>query len=127
MIKLFFRGSLASKLAKEAIPTLRLDAEKDARSASALAALYRNGIGVKQDPVAAFRYYKSAANRGHVRAIAWISDCYFNGTGVPRDKSKGIEWLKRAADHGDTLSMVILGERYAYGDDGPENPALACF
>ncbi len=119
-----FDPNLAARLAKEAIRVLRRDVEKNAESASVLAGLYWNGVGVKEDQSAAFKLYLSAAERGYARAMGMASGCYFDGTGVTRDKRKGLEWLKLAVDRGDIHSMVILGERYEYGDDGPKNPTL---
>ena len=119
-----FDPDLAARLAKESIPVLRRDAETHAQSAFILGVLYEDGLGVKSDLQAAFRLYKSAANRGHARAMGLVSWCYFEGLGVTKDSRRAVVWLQRSAELGDTLSMVILGERYEYGDDGPKNPIL---
>ncbi len=118
-----FDPNLAARLAKESIPVLRRDAETHAESALILGVLYEDGLGVKSDLEAAFRLYKSAANRGHARAMGRVSQCYFEGLGVTKDSRRAVVWLQRSAELGDTLSMVILGERYEYGDDGPKNPS----
>ena len=105
-----FDPNLAARLAKESIPELRRDSETNAESAAALGSFYLTGLGVKSDPETAFRFYKSAADRGHARATGIASGCYFDGTGVTRDKRKGMEWLRLAVDRGDVHSMVILGD-----------------
>jgi TPR repeat protein len=119
-----FDPNLATKLANEAIPELRRDAQTHAQSATVLGSFYESGLGVRPDPVAASRLYKSAADQGDARGMRLLAVCYFTGRGVRKDPRKGLNWLKRAADLGDTYSMVALGERYEQGDDCPKNPTL---
>jgi TPR repeat protein len=120
-----FDPALAAKLARESVPILQRDAKTDAESALVLGHLCADGVGVEPDPVAAYSLYRSAADRGHVRAIKFVARCYFAGTGVPKDPQIGRDLLKQAADRGDVNSMVILGERYERGNDGSANPTLA--
>jgi TPR repeat protein len=47
---------------------------------------YRNGWGVKKDPVAARAYYETAANLGDTDAMNETAWCYLEGFGGKKDK-----------------------------------------
>ena len=51
-----------------------------------LANCFRNGWGVKRDPVAAKQYYETAANLGDIDAMNEIAWCYLEGFGTKKDK-----------------------------------------
>lgn len=51
-----------------------------------LANCFRNGWGVKKDPVAAKQYYETAANMGDTDAMNEVSWCYLEGFGCKKDK-----------------------------------------
>jgi TPR repeat protein len=120
-----FDPNLAAKLVKEALPSLRHDAERHAQSARILGSLYRYGLGVRSDPNAAFRLYTWAASRGDEGAMSMLAICYFEGKGVAKDSRRAMDWLKRASDRGDLFCMVALAQQYESGDAIPKNPTLA--
>jgi uncharacterized protein len=68
---------------------------------------YANGEGVAIDKFAAFKYYKRAAEAGHVDAQTNLGVCYLNGTGVEVDKVKGVKWFRKAAESGNAELHVI--------------------
>jgi TPR repeat protein len=51
-----------------------------------LANCFRQGWGVKKDPVAAKQYYEAAANIGDLDAMNEIAWCYTEGFGCKKDK-----------------------------------------
>jgi TPR repeat protein len=51
-----------------------------------LANCFRNGWGVKKDPVAARQYYETAANLGDTDAMNETAWCYLEGFGGKKDK-----------------------------------------
>jgi len=51
-----------------------------------LANCFRNGWGVKKDPVAAVKYYETAANLGDTDAMNEAAWCYLEGFGCKKDK-----------------------------------------
>jgi TPR repeat protein len=51
-----------------------------------LANSFRNGWGVKKDPVAAKQYYETAANLGDTDAMNEVAWCYLEGFGCKKDK-----------------------------------------
>jgi hypothetical protein len=51
-----------------------------------LANCYRNGWGIKKDPVAAKQYYETAANLGDTDAMNEVAWCYVEGFGTKKDK-----------------------------------------
>ncbi|KAF7594940.1 hypothetical protein BBP40_007748 [Aspergillus hancockii] len=48
---------------------------------------FRNGWGVKKDPVAARQYFETAANLGDTDAMNEVAWCYLEGFGGKKDKS----------------------------------------
>lgn len=51
-----------------------------------LAVSFRNGWGIKKDPVAAKQYYETAANLGDTDAMNEVAWCYLEGFGCKKDK-----------------------------------------
>jgi hypothetical protein len=55
-----------------------------------LANCFRNGWGIKKDPVAAKQYYETAANLGDTDAMNEVAWCYLEGFGTKKDKVRCI-------------------------------------
>lgn len=51
-----------------------------------LANCFRNGWGVKKDPIAAKQYYETAANMGDTDGMNEVAWCYLEGFGCKKDK-----------------------------------------
>jgi TPR repeat protein len=69
----------------------------DADAQLALAGMYRQGVGVRQDWRRAIDYYLAAARQGHVSGQLNLGDLFVTGQGVPRDLVRGYAWLLLAA------------------------------
>jgi TPR repeat protein len=111
-----FNKDEAVKLAKESLPDLRREAERDPFAALALAGLLGRGIGVAVDEKEADRLVMRAAEAGEPLAMSAAADAYFAGFEGAKDDEKGIAWLRKAAAAGDTVAMVDLSERYEKGE-----------
>ena len=70
-----------------------------------LANCFRNGWGVKKDPVAAKQYYETAANLGDTDAMNEVAWCYVEGFGCKKDK------VRRPS----SLSRLIAIHRFRFG------------
>ena len=62
-----------------------------------LANCFRHGWGVGKDPVAARKYYETAANLGDTDAMNEAAWCYEEGFGGKRDKVSGAVWMTPSA------------------------------
>lgn len=116
---------------RQATPARRIDksaedrplreAEEDYRSGVRAA----DGVGVPQDYAAAARYYRKAAEKGHVPAQYNLAYLLENGLGVKRDCRQAALWYRKAAEQGDAESQNNLGVLYATGEGVPRNDAEA--
>lgn len=82
-----------------------------------LATQYDAGLGVKNNELLSFYWYKKAAKAGIDIAQHNLAVAYAQGNGVKADLSKAITWWKRAAKAGNTDSQYNLGIIYAAGRD----------
>ncbi|KAL7549774.1 hypothetical protein ACHAWF_013036 [Thalassiosira exigua] len=89
---------------------------KSVRSAHKLALLYEypvqsNGL-VPVDVVAAFEWFKAAAEGGHVPSMAELALCYELGCGVAQSDEEALEWYTKAARAGHSASHYSVGEHF---------------
>lgn len=75
----------------------KLAAACDSQAATALAGLYRDGLGVPRDERLAFRWYFLAAEAGEPVAQAALGERYAEGWGVARDLIQAYFWFGLAA------------------------------
>lgn len=67
-------------------------------------------------------WYKMAADRGNLNAIACLGTFYVIGKGVPCDPVKGLAMIRRAAYAGNSVGQYVLGMYYYAGASGlPKN------
>ena len=90
---------------------------------------YMDGLGVKQNPVMAFRWYRKGADMGEMNAKLRLADCYKHGTGCKADYSKAMEqylylaertgrYWQRYAD-GIGTALYEIGNMYLFGSGVP--------
>ncbi|PYH81671.1 HCP-like protein [Aspergillus uvarum CBS 121591] len=77
-----------------------------------LANCFRNGWGVKKDPVAARQYYETAANLGDTDAMNEVAWCYLEGFGGKKDKFAAAKYYRLAEEKG----SKILGNSWIWKD-----------
>lgn len=79
----------------------------------ALAELYRDGKGVKQDYAEAMRYAKLAGDYGD--ALFFIGTLYAQGLGVEKSEMEAARYFKLAGEKGNPLGYYNLAEFYSRG------------
>jgi hypothetical protein len=82
-----------------------------------LANCYRNGWGIKKDPVAAKQYYETAANLGDTDAMNEVAWCYVEGFGTKKDKvsiQRELSFVHGGAFLRVLLCMPQLLDRFVY-------------
>jgi len=84
---------------------------------------YYTGVeGVEEDEEKAVKYFRKAAECGHVGAAYMLGDCLLDGVGVNRDRSEALEWLVTAAELGHrgarSRVLAVLGKKdgESYGE-----------
>ena len=60
--------------------------------------MYTNGEGLKKDYTEAAKWYRLAANQGHVKAQFQLGMLYKKGLGIAQDYTEATRWLKLSMD-----------------------------
>lgn len=95
-------------------------------AAESLAALYREGVGIKKDEGRGVQkahgqaavWYEKAANLGQPHAMKNLGHAYIYGLGVTQDQQVGKKWLLRAAEAGEPNAMYSVGRIFEHGVAG---------
>jgi len=90
-----------------------------------LANSYAMGQGVAQDNVEAVKWYRKAAEQGHVEAQLILGRMYFNGDGVPEDAVETVKWVRKAAEQGYAKAQIVLANMYDIGQGVPKDYVAA--
>ena len=90
-----------------------------------LAKVYREGLTVKKDMQAAFKYYKACADDGNAVGIAMVGQCLLYGDGVKRDPKLAFEWNSKGAELGQERSIRNIALAYDYGTGVKRDPLKA--
>lgn len=77
--------------------------------------MYWSGTGVRQDYAEAVRWYRLAADQGHVGAMGTVASAYYMGKGVERDYREALRYHTLAAEKGHANSQTMLGIMYHKG------------
>ena len=84
-------------------------------AAGALAINFIKGSGVRRDYGVAARWYRLAAEQGHVKAQVSLGNMYSKGIGVIQDHAEAAKWYQLAAAQGDAIAQFNLGVSYVKG------------
>lgn len=88
----------------------------------ALGRAYHMGDGLAKNPVAAFKWYTKAANKGHSRAQLAIGHLYEAGDGVTQNMGRAMEWYRLAANLGQLPgARFAMGQMYFNGRGVPQD------
>ena len=68
-----------------------------------------------QDEAEAVRWFRLAAEQGHVTAQAMLGGMYSIGEGVTQDEAEAVRWFRLAAEQGDATAQTALGAMYFAG------------
>ena len=66
-----------------------------------LGVMHGLGLGTQQDYVESVRWYRLAAERGHLQAQSNLGFMYGTGRGVPQDFVRALAWYSVSAAAGD--------------------------
>ena len=95
----------------------RIDINKnDAAAMTLIAQLYKEGSGVRQDPVEAARWFRLAADRGDPEAAFSLAIAYLEGKGVEKSTQKALPLLEAAAAREHPAALYQLGLQALNGD-----------
>lgn len=93
----------------------------DAKAQHNLAALYLEGVEVKQDYAEALKWHTEAAEQDYVLAQHDLGIMYLEGLGVAPDAELALHWFSKAAEQGDAKAQSNLGILYATGQGVAED------
>ena len=97
----------------------------DSKSQFALAEMYRQGRGVRQDYTSAFAWYRKAAGQANPGAEFNLGVLYQTGQGAPKSDRLAAQWYAKAAGQGYADAQVKLGVLYADGRGVPQDDTAA--
>jgi hypothetical protein len=80
-----------------------------------LGVIYDGGVGVVPDDAEATRWYRLAADQGHVRAQFNLGMRHEYGFGAVRDDAEAVRLYRLAADQGEKKAQFNLGVHYDNG------------
>lgn len=78
---------------------------------------YYGRNGKLQDYTEALRWYKKAADKGHLNSCYSLGIMYNNGKGNKKDSLQAMEWYEKAAKQGHSNSQNNLAAIYYYAKD----------
>jgi len=77
-----------------------------------LGELYQKGTEVRQDVILSAKFFKIAAELGHMEAQYKLGVCYANGSGIELDDIKALYWFEKAANQGYIKALYNIGFIY---------------
>ncbi len=77
-----------------------------------LGELYQKGTEVRQNVNLSTKYFKIAAELGHMEAQYKLGVCYANGSGIELDDIKALYWFEKAANQGYIRALYNIGYIY---------------
>ena len=86
-----------------------------AASQANLATLYKEGLGVARDYVAAFNLFTGAAKQQYILAFVPLGEMYMQGLGTRRDYETGLTWINQGVAAGVISANYYLGKAYEKG------------
>jgi TPR repeat protein len=90
-------------LAKNATPSVQ----------SFIASMYKEGKGTSKNPQLAIKWWRIAAEKGHIESMNKLGALYYNGEDIKQNIPESIMWLNKAAEKGDPLAKYLLdGMKY---------------
>jgi uncharacterized protein len=97
------------------------------RSSSTNSVLHTTLAGESsRDRAEAARWFRKAAEQGHVDAQYNLGDAYYYGQGVPQDYAEAAWWYRKAAEQGHASAQHDLGYLHYYGQGSPSGLRRSC-
>ncbi|MBO7321300.1 MAG: sel1 repeat family protein, partial [Bacteroidales bacterium] len=69
---------------------------------------YYYGEGVEKNYTEAVKWYRKAADKGHLDAQYNLGNRYYNGEGVEKNYTEAVKWYRKAADKGHSNAKNTL-------------------
>lgn len=87
---------------------------------------YTLGNGVEQNDSLAIRWFRKAAEGGHVQCQISMGVIYYNGShGFETDHPEALRWFLKAAGQGDAHAQYLAGRCYSRGEGAERNDGEA--
>ncbi len=80
--------------------------------------MYDKGEGAQQNYTEAVKWFRKAAEQGHVKAQRMLGLRYATGKGVPKNYTEAVKWFRKAAEQGYSMAQFGLGSMYKQGWGG---------
>lgn len=77
--------------------------------------MYEQGLGVTQDYIQAFEWYRKSAQQGDTDALFNIGGMYATSRGVNINYSKTREYYLKSAELGNAMAQFNIGKCYFQG------------
>ena len=66
------------------------------------------------DPAEALKWFRKAAEQGHLNAMFSVGGFYFKGIAVKQNCIEELKWFRRAAERGSSSAELMIAEHYEY-------------
>jgi len=100
---------------------------KDLQAAYELGTIYENGkFNFEIDVYLATKWYKKAAEGGHVEGMAEYAICCELGCGRDQNHEEALEWYMKAAHKGHVTANFSVGEAFEEARGVPQSDSDAC-
>lgn len=93
----------------------------DPDAQSTIAYFYAKGIHVEKDEAEAVKWYRKAAELGHVSSQFNLGLIYAKGRGVQPDPAEALKWYGLAAEGGDATAQATIANMYLNGNGAPKD------
>lgn len=75
-----------------------------------------HAAGAEKNSVEAVKWFRKAAEQGHVKAQYHLATCYQMGEGIGKDRTEAVKWFRKAAENNHAEAQGHLGTCYYMGD-----------
>ena len=105
-------------LGAAAVPVSTPDPASEKPADSSAEKLFEQGLAyyANNQNEDAVRFFRQAADQGHVRAQVYLGISYQYGFGVDKNPDEAMRWYRTAAEQGSAEEQSILAARYDNGD-----------
>lgn len=96
-------------------PARSMDNPETSEDQYLLGRQYLTGDGISQSYEYAVKWFKEAANKGHMCAQYFLGHCYYFGRGIAQSEEEAVLWYKRSANQQHAPAQYSLGICYFKG------------
>jgi TPR repeat protein len=96
------------------VEALKAAGKGDAEAQNNLGWMYNDGKGVAKDKVEADKWFRKAAEQGHIDAQFWLGHMY--SSILFSNGEEAVKWYRKAAEQGEILAQYYLGLMYYKGE-----------